>query len=126
MKVGFIGLGKMGSQMVTRLLKAGHEVAVTDLNQGAIDIVAALGAVPAENREALIAQLPTPAVVWLMIPAEYVDQELDALLAILPQGSVVVDGGNSYFRSTRARAERCKKANIELVDVGTSGGILGL
>jgi len=126
MKVGFIGLGKMGSQMVTRLLKAGHEVVVTDLNQGAIDVVAALGAVPAENRDALIAQLPTPAVVWLMIPAEYVDQELDALLPILPQGSVVVDGGNSYFRSTRVRAERCKKANIELVDVGTSGGILGL
>ncbi len=126
MRVGFIGLGKMGSQMVTRLLTAGHEVVVTDLNQGAIDVVAAAGAVPAENRDALVGQLTPPAVVWLMIPATLVDQEIDALLTLLPQGSIIVDGGNSDFRLTRTRAARCQQAGIELIDVGTSGGILGL
>src|SRR5947208_3093609 len=126
MKVGFIGLGKMGSQMVTRLLQAGHEVVVTDHHQSNIDAVVADGASAAVDRTALVAQLGTPAVVWLMIPASKVDEELDALLPLLPADSIIIDGGNSDFRHTRTRAERCQTAGMHLLDVGTSGGVLGL
>ncbi|HSX07474.1 MAG TPA: decarboxylating 6-phosphogluconate dehydrogenase [Candidatus Saccharimonadales bacterium] len=126
MKIGFIGLGKMGAQMVARLQKAKHEVVVTDLDQAAVAAAAERGAIAAADRDALVAALPAPAVVWLMIPAQFVDSEIDALLTILPHGSIIIDGGNSDFRLTRKRAERCAMAGVELIDVGTSGGILGL
>lgn len=126
MKVGLIGLGKMGGQMVARLIQTGHEVVVTDLNQAAVTGAAQLGAVGATDRQDLVQKLGAPAVVWIMIPAQFVDDEINALLTILPKNSIIIDGGNSDFRLTRARAAHCKQAGIELVDVGTSGGILGL
>jgi 6-phosphogluconate dehydrogenase len=126
MKLGFIGLGKMGSQMVVRLIKAGHEVIVTDLNQSAVDLSVGQGAIAATNREDLVSKLDAPAVVWLMIPSQLVDPEIDALLTLLPKGSIIIDGGNSDYRLTRERATKCTAVGIELVDVGTSGGVLGL
>lgn len=126
MKVGFIGLGKMGSQMVTRLIKAGHEVVATDHNQQNLEQAAAHGATTVAMREELAHALGTPAIVWLMIPAQAVEAEVEALRGLLPHGSIIVDGGNSDFRQTRARAERCAQAGLQLVDVGTSGGVLGL
>lgn len=124
MRVGFIGLGKMGSQMVTRLLKAGHTVVATDHNPHTIEIMAAQGAVAASTREQLTARLGRPAIVWLMIPPEAVEDELNALLPLLPKGGIVIDGGNSDFRRTQERAKTCAQSGITLIDVGTSGGIL--
>lgn len=126
MKIGFIGLGKMGSQMVVRLIKAGHSVVATDHNRANIDTATAAGAEPAKDRAELVQKLGEPAVIWLMIPAEFVDSEIDALLQILPRESIIVDGGNSDFRLTQKRAEKCLQSGVMLVDVGTSGGILGL
>jgi len=125
MKIGFIGLGKMGGQMVTRLLNDGHEVHVVDLNQQAVDAAVAVGATQATDRQELIGRLERP-VIWLMIPAQFVDTELDALLQIVPPGTIIIDGGNSDYRLTKQRATRTSEKSAYLVDVGTSGGILGM
>ena len=129
MKIGFIGVGKMGGQMIIRLLQAGHTIVATDHNAAAIDVAVNAGALPAENREAVVEQLDNsdaPTVIWLMIPAGFVDTEIDALLALVPSGSILIDGGNSDFRLTRRRAQRCLEKGVHLIDVGTSGGIMGL
>lgn len=125
MKIGFIGLGKMGQQMVTRLLKSGHEVIVRDVNQAAVDTAARLGAEASNDRADMVQKLDGQKIVWLMIPSGFVDNELTALAELLPEGSVVVDGGNSDFRLTKKRGDMLAQKNISLVDVGTSGGILG-
>lgn len=125
MKFGFIGLGKMGGQMVARLLKAGHQVVVLDHHQVNIDAAIKVGAESAASREQLVQKLASPAIVWLMIPASAVEDEVSALLKLLPKGSIIIDGGNSDFRITRKLAQSCSQAGIELLDVGTSGGILG-
>jgi 6-phosphogluconate dehydrogenase len=131
MKLGFVGLGKMGGYMAERLMKSGHELFVLDPDQRALGRAASLGATVAGDRADLVALLcedtdnGTPIAVWLMIPSSIVDSEVDAFLALLPKGSVLVDGGNSDFRLTRERAARCTAQGVRFVDVGTSGGILG-
>jgi len=125
-KVGFIGLGKMGSQMVTRLLHDRHDVVVFDIDPAAVGRAQNVGARVAADRQDLVNQLGARPVVWLMIPAQFVDDELKQLLALLPKGSILVDGGNSDYRKTLQRSGRCGEKGIELVDVGTSGGVLGL
>ncbi len=124
MKIGFIGLGKMGSRMVTRLLKAGHTVVVEDVNKTAIAAAVSAGATEATDRVNLINQLDRP-VIWLMIPSNLVDQEVDQLLEHLPPHAIIIDGGNSDYRLTIARAKRTADKQVDLIDVGTSGGILG-
>lgn len=126
MKIGFIGLGKMGSQMVTRLLAAGHEIVVNDHNQTNIEMMVQQGAIAAADPAEVVTQLGESAVVWLMIPAEYVQDEINELITVMPKGSIIVDGGNSDFRLTRERAQQCQQAGLSLLDVGTSGGIMGL
>jgi len=126
MKIGFIGLGKMGGPMVQRLLSGGHDVIVIDHHQENIDAATAKGAVVATNHSDMVSKLDSPIVIWLMIPAARVDDELTSLLELLPAGSIIIDGGNSDFRLTRARAARCLEKNVTLMDVGTSGGIMGL
>lgn len=125
MKIGFIGLGKMGAQMVQRLLKADHEVVVFDVNQDAVSALVEKGAHGASDRSDLVSQL-SPVVIWIMIPSQFVDAELKTLLDILPSGSILIDGGNSDFRLTRQRAALCKEKSVTWIDVGTSGGVLGL
>lgn len=127
MRLGFVGLGKMGGNMAERLLARGHALVVLDPSDAARDRASALGAEVASDRADLARRLAgsgTP-VVWLMIPASIVDAEIDAFLPLLPSGSILVDGGNSDFRLTRQRATRCAERGVRLVDVGTSGGILG-
>lgn len=126
MKVGVIGLGRMGSQMVARLLNNSHQVVAYDVEPEAIQRIKRLGAVPAETRQELVEKLGPQPVVWLMIPARYVETEIKELLELVPKGGIIVDGGNSDYRKTLQRYSRCKEKGIELVDVGTSGGILGL
>ncbi len=131
MKIGFIGLGKMGASMVARILRSGHEVIVLDLNPNAVKEAVNLGAVATGDRVDLAKKLQpdkkgSPVIVWIMIPSQFVDSELSALIPLLSGGSILIDGGNSDFRLTIQRAKRCREKNIRFVDVGTSGGILGL
>lgn len=126
MKLGFIGLGKMGSQMVRRLVRDGHRVAVFDIHSDAMKLVEQYGAVPCDSKQDLVNKLGTSAIVWLMLPSGVVDTELQDLLDMLPPGSILIDGGNSDFRLTQKRARLAHQQHVHFVDVGTSGGILGL
>lgn len=124
MKIGFIGLGKMGSQMTRRLLSDGHQVAVFDVNEEAVATLSRDGAEPSNNRGQLVDGLD-PVVIWIMIPAQFIDEELDTLLELVPENAVLIDGGNSDYRQTLQRHRRCREHGVYWVDVGTSGGIQG-
>jgi 6-phosphogluconate dehydrogenase len=126
MRIGFFGLGKMGSQMVERLLADGHQVVIPDRNPETVAAAVAQGAEKAADYQAVIKALGDKPVVWIMIPADTVDAMVDHLCQWLPAGAVVVDGGNSDYRLTQKRAAKLAEHKIDLVDVGTSGGILGL
>ncbi len=126
MKLGFIGLGKMGQQMVSRLIDSKYEVVVTDLNKSFVELSVKLGAIEAAERNDLVAKLDGQKIVWLMIPSQFVQAEVDALVKVLPEGSIIIDGGNSNYLESIKRAEQAKAKGIHFIDVGTSGGILGL
>ncbi len=126
MKLGFVGLGKMGSQIVKKLLAAGNEIVVFDVNSEAIAQLTEQGAIAATSREDLVAQLGENPIVWLMIPAEYTQQEIEAFADILPAGSTLIDGGNTNYNQTIAHAELLKSKQCDFIDIGTSGGIMGL
>src|SRR5215216_1075529 len=126
MQIGMIGLGRMGANMAQRLMNDGHECVVFDVNAGAVASLAAQGAVGAQSLEDFIAQLSTPRRIWLMLPAAIVDRELMALAPLLEAGDIVIDGGNSFYRDDIRRGAELKQKGIHYVDVGTSGGIVGL
>jgi 6-phosphogluconate dehydrogenase len=110
--------------MVGRLLDAGHEVVVRDPQPPAVAAAVAKGAVAADSAAAMVKQLGDGAVVWLMIPAQLVDAQVDELLGVMAAGDSIIDGGNSDYRLTLARAKRAEAKGVRLVDVGTSGGVL--
>lgn len=126
MQIGMIGLGRMGANMVQRLMNHGHECVVFDINTQAVANLAGQGAVGAHSLEDFIAQLSKPRSIWLMLPAAIVDQELAALAPLLEAGDIVIDGGNSFYRDDIRRGAQLKQKGIHYVDVGTSGGIAGL
>jgi 6-phosphogluconate dehydrogenase len=127
MDVGMVGLGRMGANMAERLVRGGHRVVGYDLSVEAVARVVGLGAEGAESLAGLVAALPTPRAVWIMVPAGVpVDQTLAALFPLLTAGDTLIDGGNSNFHDTLRRAEQCRAARCHLVDVGTSGGVWGL
>ena len=126
MQLGMIGLGRMGANMVRRLLHGGHECVVHDVFPDPIRALAAEGARGAESLDDFVRALTPPRVVWLMVPAAVVDRTLDTLSARLAPGDVVVDGGNSYYRDDIDRAKRLAARGLHYVDVGTSGGVWGL
>ncbi|MCG8457476.1 MAG: decarboxylating 6-phosphogluconate dehydrogenase [Holophagales bacterium] len=127
MEIAMIGLGKMGSNMVRRLLGGGHRVVAFDLDAGAVARVARDGAVAAESLGDLARKLDTPRAVWVMVPAGVAtERTVEALLDALAPGDLIVDGGNSNYRDTQALASRVADAGLHFVDVGTSGGIWGL
>jgi 6-phosphogluconate dehydrogenase len=125
-QLGMIGLGRMGSSMVRRLMKAGHACVVHDVHQEKEETLERDGAVAARSREDFVGRLATPRVVWLMLPAGVVDDELAALVPLLGPGDVVVDGGNSHYHGDIRRAKELKTKEIHHVDVGTSGGVWGI
>jgi 6-phosphogluconate dehydrogenase len=126
MKIGFIGLGKMGMSMVENLLDHGHEVVVYDLSHSLVEHATTRGAEGSSGPEDLIARLPEHPAIWMMVPAgDAVDGTLDALLPLLNQGSCVIDGGNSHYRDTMRRAEYASARGVHYLDVGTSGGLDG-
>ena len=127
MQMAMIGLGRMGGNMVERLMRKGHKTVVWDR---AADVVAKyqkMGATPAKDLNDLIAKLETPRVVWIMVPAgDPTEQTIEALVPSLSKGDIIIDGGNSNFHDTMRRAQSLAKRGIEFVDSGTSGGIWGL
>jgi len=127
MKLGFVGFGRMGGNMVRRLLGRGHEIAVYARRAEVRAEAAGLGATPAASLADLVDRLAAPRVVWLMIPAGgAVDTALGELTPLLARGDIIVDGGNSYYRDSVRRAEAAKARGIYYIDAGTSGGIWGL
>jgi 6-phosphogluconate dehydrogenase len=126
MQVGMIGLGRMGANMVRRLMKRGHQCVVFDVNPKSVQELAAEGAVGTSSWEDFVAKLEKPRVAWMMIPVAFVDQTIEKLSSLLDPGDILVDGGNSYYIDDIARAGRLKAKGLHYVDVGTSGGIWGL
>ena len=128
MQIGFVGLGRMGGNMVHRLRRDGpHDVVAFDPNAQARAAVAEHGATPVDSLDALVAALQPPRGVWIMVPAGRVTQEtIDRLLMLLSPGDTIIDGGNSNYQDTIARGKAAKEKGISLVDAGTSGGIWGL
>jgi 6-phosphogluconate dehydrogenase len=126
MQIGMIGLGRMGANMVRRLLRGGHACVVHDVSATAIETLAAEGATGHTSLDDFVRALVKPRVVWLMVPAGIVDSMLERLVPKLERGDIVVDGGNSYYRDDIDRAERLAARGLHYVDCGTSGGIFGL
>lgn len=127
MKLGMIGLGRMGANMSRRLLKHGHEVVGYDTGSDIAQQMEAEGLRPAKSLADMVEQLSSPRVLWMMVPSgKPVEATLDELLPMLNKGDVIVDGGNSYFRETKERSARAKAVGVHYVDVGTSGGVWGL
>ncbi len=127
MHIGMIGLGRMGANMVRRLMRGGHDAVAFDLNPDRARELATEGATPAATLDALIAALPAPRIVWLMVPAgEPTEQMVMAVADRLSPGDVIIDGGNSNFKDDVRRAATLAARHIDYVDVGTSGGLWGL
>ncbi|MFW5851175.1 MAG: phosphogluconate dehydrogenase (NAD(+)-dependent, decarboxylating) [Bacteroidota bacterium] len=127
MKIGFIGLGKMGGNMVKRLLQNNHEIVVFDFSVEAMEEVKKFGAIPSNNIDELCEKLPEKKVIWLMIPAgNPVDNTLEILSKKLLDGDIIIDGGNSFWKDTQKRSAKMKEFSIDFIDCGTSGGVWGL
>ena len=127
MKIGMIGLGKMGGNMVTRLLQGGHEVVGYDLFPANVQTAQDKGAIPAHTLGELIAQLPAPRAVWVMVPSgKATEDTVMALAAEMQPGDTIIDGGNSNYKDSQRRSGTLAGMGLHFVDVGTSGGIWGL
>jgi 6-phosphogluconate dehydrogenase len=125
MRLGMIGLGRMGGNMAQRLMAGGHECVVFDSEKSAIDEAVRHGAVAAASHEDLVAKLDPPRAVWVMVPHRFTDEVVNSLAMLLVSGDTVVDGGNSYFKDDVRRAAELLKKGIHYLDVGTSGGVWG-
>src|SRR5215471_4636363 len=126
MQLGMIGLGRMGSFMVQRLMKAGHECVVYDTHPDAMKELVSKGAKSSTTLQDFVQKLTKPRAIWLMIPAAVVDPVLASLVPLLSPGDIVIDGGNSYYHDDIRRAAELKPKGIHYVDCGTSGGVWGL
>jgi 6-phosphogluconate dehydrogenase len=127
MQLGMIGLGRMGGNIVRRLLRGGHDCVVYDKSQGAVDALAAEGAKGADSVAALVAALAKPRAVWIMLPAgEITGATVAELTELLAAGDTVIDGGNSFYQDDIKRAGQLRPKGVTYLDVGTSGGVWGL
>jgi len=127
MQLGMVGLGKMGANMTTRLLRGGHEVAVFDHSDAAMSVAASAGAVGAATLAELVGKLSTPRAVWVMVPSgEATESTISQLAALLAPGDTIIDGGNSNYKDSMRRGLTAQASGLTFVDVGTSGGVWGL
>ena len=126
MQLAMVGLGRMGANLVRRLMQAGHDCVVTDLDPGAIEELVGEGATGAADLVELVEKTDGPRHVWIMVPITTVDHIIDELVPLLTPGDVIIDGGNSFHRHDIDRADRLRGHGIRYVDVGTSGGVYGL
>ncbi len=126
MQLGMIGLGRMGANMVRRLMRGGHTCVVYDRSRDAVEALVAEGATGAASAAELARQLQAPRAICLMVPAAVVDAAIDELIPHLEDGDTIIDGGNSHYHDDIERAKRLKPGGIHCVDMGTSGGVWGL
>lgn len=127
MKIGFVGLGKMGFNMAHRLLNNNHEIVAWNRSPESINEIEKLGALGAESLKDLTEKLPGRKVVWMMVPSgKAVDDTLETLLSLLGKNDIIIDGGNSYWRDTQLRSAKAAEKVIQYLDCGTSGGVWGL
>lgn len=126
MQIGMVGLGRMGANMVRRLLKAGQDCVVFDVNPANVAAVAAEGAQPALSLAALVAALTPPRAVWLMLPAAITGRVAREIAGLMSAGDIIIDGGNSHYRDAMDLATEFAPRGIRVVDAGTSGGVWGL
>jgi 6-phosphogluconate dehydrogenase len=126
MQLGMIGLGRMGANLVRRLMHDGHRCVVYDVSPDAVKALEADGAVGATSLEDFVGKLELPRAIWIMVPAGIVQATLDQLKGLLQTGDMVIDGGNSYYRDDIARAKQLSPLGIHYIDCGTSGGVWGL
>jgi len=126
MQLGMIGLGRMGANLVRRLMRDGHRCVVYDVSQDAVKNLASDGATGASSLQDFVEKLEKPRALWIMVPAGIVQSTLDQLEALLEPDDIVIDGGNSYYRDDILRAKQLAKKGIHYVDCGTSGGVWGL
>jgi 6-phosphogluconate dehydrogenase len=126
MRLGMVGLGRMGSNLVRRLMRDGHHCVAYDVNAGAVKSLEGEGATGAGSLADFVAKLDKPRAIWLMLPAGVVGPTLDQLVPLLEPGDAVIDGGNSYYRDDIRRAKQLAAKKIQYLDCGTSGGVWGL
>ena len=126
MQLGMVGLGRMGANLVRRLMRDGHSCVIYDVNPAAVSELEGEGAIGAASLAEFVDKLDGPRAIWLMLPAAIVDSTLDALTPLLSTGDTVIDGGNSYYRDDITRAQKIAESGVHYVDVGTSGGVWGL
>lgn len=126
MQMGMIGLGRMGGNMVRRLLKSGHQCVVYDRSAAAVDELGSEGAIACHSVQAFVAALHAPRAICIMVPAALVQTVIDELIPLLSPGDVVIDGGNSHYQDDIVRAQHAASKGIHFVDMGTSGGVWGL
>ena len=126
MQLGMVGLGRMGANMVRRLIRGGHDCVVFDVFPKSVEGLAAEKATPSSSLEDLVKKMAKPRAVWLMVPAAVVDQTIASILPSLEAGDILIDGGNSYYIDDIRRARELAPKGIHYVDVGTSGGVWGL
>lgn len=126
MQIGMIGLGRMGANMVQRLLRAGHQCVVYDVNPKAVEALVHAGAVGASSFEDLVSKLDVPRTAWLMLPASITGANVRKLAALMQKGDAIIDGGNSNYRHGVDLATELAPQGIDFIDVGTSGGVWGL
>jgi 6-phosphogluconate dehydrogenase len=126
MQVGMIGLGRMGANMVRRLMRGGHDCVVYDRSPDAISALESEGATGGATLEEFVAKLDTPRSICIMVPAAVVDATLESLVPLLEADDTVIDGGNSYYRDDIVRAQHLAEKGLHYVDMGTSGGVFGL
>jgi len=127
MKIGMVGLGRMGANMTRRLMRGGHEVVVTDLSADNVKHIAGEGAIASASLDDFVSKLGKPRVAWLMVPAGGpTEQTVQTLAQRMQAGDIMIDGGNSYFKDDIRRSQQLRDKGIHYVDVGTSGGVWGL
>ena len=127
MRIGFIGLGKMGMNMVERLLNSGHEVVAYARTQDTVKKAEGKGAIGAKSLQDVLSKLKKPKIIWLMVPAgDATEETINNAASFLEEGDIVIDGGNSFYKDSIRRAEALAKRKISFIDAGTSGGIWGL
>jgi 6-phosphogluconate dehydrogenase len=126
MRIAMVGMGRMGANMVRRLMARGHECVVYDVSPDAVQAVAKEGAIGAKSFEDMVSKLTAPRAVWLMVPAAVVAETVDKVVPLLQKGDTLIDGGNSYYRDDVDRDRKLSERGMHAVDVGVSGGVWGL